>query len=647
MNKALARLFFLFLSTATLYLTLIFSKAAWQPLPADLPDAGALVSWTLQIATLLGTVLGIRIIGLLTFVGFIAPTNAPNITRDSKSQLKKINSLAIMWAMTCLVSAVATLANSLGLKLSEVFAPGVIQTYIWALPNARSFLITALIAISISLFILFCVSLNSIAVLLSLSIAGIISPLLNSHSSGLGDHSLALTSAVVHGVAISFWVGGLLAVLTESGASKTMAIARYSKIASYSFAALTISGFANAYTHMNGISDLFVTKYGQLVLIKILLLSLAMVTAIKLRAIITRGGNMLKFIICEVAIMFVAIGAGVALHSTPPTRVSVPFASAAEDILGFAFPKQPSVTSMIFGWHPEWFVLTGSLIAGVLYFIGLRRLHKDEIAWAPSRTIFFIIGLALINWATSGGVSKYAMVAFSAHMIQHMFLSMLAPIFIVLSAPITLALRALPAQNDPEHRNAREWILAIIHSRYSRTITNPLVVLGIFTFGLYGLYFTSTFSTMMASHTGHVLMELHFLFSGILFAYVVVGIDPAPRKTPHWAKLLLVLVAISLHAFFAIAIMQSTTPIGDAWFSQVRPGWLTDPLADNYLGGGFAWAFGEVPTLFLLLMVAIQWAKSESRVATRLDRQADRDGDAELKAYNENFARLNKQNSSD
>lgn len=647
MSKALGRLFFIFLSIASLYLALTFSDAAWKPLPADLPDAGALVSWTLQISTLLGTLLSIRILGLLTFAGFIAPTNDPNISTVGKSQLKKVNSLAILWAITCLVSAVTTLANTLGLKLSEIMAPGVIQTYIWAVPTARSLLITALLATLVAVFVYFSVSLNSIAILLVLTIAGIISPLLNSHSSGLGDHSLALTSAFVHGVAISFWVGGLLAVRTESGFIEQKIISRYSIIATYSFSALAISGFANAYTHMNGFSDVYETKYGQLVLVKILLLSLAAVTAIKLRAIVGRGGNMTKFILCEITIMLVAIGAGVALRSTPPTRVSVPLDSAAEDILGFAFPEKPNGISLIFGWHPEWLMLAGSLCAVALYLVGLKRLKRNQISWPMSRSIFFFIGLALVNWATSAGVSKYAMVTFSAHMIQHMFLSMLAPIFIVLGAPITLALRALPAQNDSEHRNTREWILAIIHSRYSKTITNPLIVLGVFTFGLYGLYFTSTFATMMSSHTGHVLMELHFLFSGILFAYIVVGIDPAPRKTPYWAKLLLVLVAISIHAFFAIALMQSTTLIGDAWYSQVRPDWLIDPLADNYLGGGFAWAFGEVPTLFLLLLVAVQWAKSERRVAERLDRQADRDDDAELKAYNQNFARLNKQDSGD
>lgn len=647
MRKAFGGLFFLFLSIVALYLALNFSESAWKPLPDDLPDAGALVSWTLQISTLLGTLLSIRILGLLTFAGFIAPTNDPNIAPAGKSQLKKVNSLAILWAITCLVSAIATLANTLGLKLSEITAPGVIKTYIWALPTARSFLITALLATLIASFVYFSVSLNSIAILLVLTIAGIISPLLNSHSSGLGDHSLALTSALVHGVAISFWVGGLLAVRTESGFIEQKIISRYSIIATYSFSALAISGFANAYTHMNGFSDVYETKYGQLVLVKILLLSLAAVTAIKLRAIVGRDGNMLKFILCEITIMFVAVGAGVALRSTPPTRVFVPLDSAAEDILGFAFPEKPNGIALIFGWHPEWLMLAGSLCAVALYFVGLKRLKRNQISWPISRSIFFFIGLALVNWATSAGVSKYAMVTFSAHMIQHMFLSMLAPIFIVLGAPITLALRALPAQNDSEHRNTREWILAIIHSRYSKTITNPLIVLGVFTFGLYGLYFTSTFATMMSSHTGHVLMELHFLFSGILFAYIVVGIDPAPRKTPYWAKLLLVLVAISIHAFFAIALMQSTTPIGDAWYSQVRPDWLIDPLADNYLGGGFAWAFGEVPTLFLLLLVAVQWAKSERRVAERLDRQADRDDDAELKAYNQNFARLNEQNFSD
>ena len=227
-------------------------------------------------------------------------------------------------------------------------------------------------------------------------------------------------------------------------------------------------------------------------------------------------------------------------------------------------------------------------------------------------------------------------------MIQHMMLSMLAPIFLVLGAPITLALRALPTTSDHSIRNARQWIISLLHSHHAMFIDHPLIVLGIFTFGLYGMYFTPLFGSLMSSHTGHLFMEVHFLLSGALFAFIVVGVDPAPREIPAIARLLLVLVAISLHAFFAIAIMQSTVPIGNSWYSQVRPPWISNPLDDTYTGGGIAWAIGEIPSLVLMVLVAVQWARSDAKLAARQDRQADRDNDTELNAYNEYLAQLNK-----
>jgi putative copper resistance protein D len=233
------------------------------------------------------------------------------------------------------------------------------------------------------------------------------------------------------------------------------------------------------------------------------------------------------------------------------------------------------------------------------------------------------------------------MIPFSAHMIQHMVLSMIAPIFLVLGAPVTLALRALPTQSNHETKNARDWILSLLESKYAKLITHPISVLIIFTFGLYGMYFTSLFGDLMRSHSGHVFMEIHFLFSGFLFAFMTVGIDPAPRKIPYWSKLMMVLIALGLHTFFALAIMQSRTPVGESWYAQVQPPWIFDLLKENYIGGGIAWAIGEIPTLMLAILVAVQWARSDERTANRLDRAAQRDGDQELKEYNERLARLN------
>jgi putative copper resistance protein D len=340
--------------------------------------------------------------------------------------------------------------------------------------------------------------------------------------------------------------------------------------------------------------------------------------------------------------MALAIGVGVALHSTPMSRISAPLNSAGEEILGFAYPPPPTLSTIIFGWNPEWFMLTICLVAAALYAFGVIRVRQNQIKWSTLRTISFMVGIGLIIWTTNAGISMYAKVSFEYHMIQHMTLSMIAPIFIILSTPITLALRALPAQKSSDHRTIREWILALLHSGYSKLITHPIMVLAIFTFGLYGMYFTPLFATLMGSHTGHILMELHFLISGLLFSYVAIGSDPSPRIVPYWSRLMIVLVGLSLHAFFAIALMQSSEPIGVDWYIQVQPPWITDLLTDTLAGGSVAWALGEVPMFLLLVIVAVMWSRDDTRLAKQIDRAADRDGDAELKAYNAALSALNK-----
>lgn len=625
---------------AALCAGLIIGGGQWQPALAGLPDAGELASWIRQFTLLLNTLFGIHIVGQLVRLAFLVPAEKDLIASTEISKLKSVNKFAAFWSISNIFSAIFTLQNILGLNFAEAFSPGVIGTYLWSFPPARNFVIAAIAALLISFLATFIRSLNSTFLLLALGCAAIISPLLNSHAATLGDHSLAITSSLAHGLSVTFWVGALWAVLPE--VANPNVIKRFSYLATVAVAVLIISGIAAAFARLDAVSDLWSSGYGRLVLIKtVLLIGIAFVAA-KIRRTYSTAMNLAKLISTELLIIFSAIGFGVALHGTPLSRGSLELPSAAEEILGFRFPAAPTLRSLVFGWHPEWTIFTGILIALWLYLAGARKLKNAEIAWPKMRTISFTTGLLLVGWATSSGISKFAMVSFASHMIQHMMLSMMAPIFLVLGAPVTLALRALPASSDQNLRNARQWIISLLHSRYAEFIGHPLIVLLIFTFGLYGMYFTPLFGSLMSGHTGHLFMEIHFLLSGFLFAFVVVGVDPAPREVPFISRLLLVLVAISLHAFFAIAIMQSTVPIGNEWYSQVRPPWINNPLDDTYTGGGIAWAIGEIPSLILMVLVAVQWARTDARTASRLDRQADRDGDAELKSYNEYLAKLNK-----
>ena len=641
MQGFIARLGVFLLAITSFSIALIYGGAAWAPLPEGIPDSGQATSWILQFAVLANVVLGLRVFGLLVTWTFLAPTSGETISRDGRSAVLHASSIAALWSLSAVIAGLATMANVLGVPFKEVFRQGFIATYLMELPPSRSYVITAIIAMAIAIAGVFLISLNSIALMAALAGAGIASPLLNSHAATLGSHSLALTSSVAHGLAMSAWVGCLWSVSSFVKAKDLKVVARFSALAATSVAVLAVSGIAAAYVRLDSVSDLWLSRYGQIVVLKTIYFAVLMALAVQIRARLTSTGSLKKFLAAEIAIISMAIAVGVALHSTPMSRISLPLNSAGEEILGFAYPLLPSLSSIIFGWSPEWFMLSLSLVAAGLYTVGLIRIKQNQITWSTLRTISFMIGIGLVIWTTNAGISMYSKVSFEYHMIQHMVLSMIAPIFIVLGTPITLALRALPAQKTSDHRIIREWILALLHSGYSKLITHPLMVLGIFTFGLYGLYFTPLFASLMASHTGHIFMELHFLISGLLFSYVVIGADPSPRTVPYWARLMIVLVGLSLHAFFAIAIMQSGEPIGVDWYIQVQPPWLPNLLADTTAGGSIAWALGEIPTFLLLVIVAVMWSRSDTRLAKQLDRAADRDGDTDLKAYNAQLGALN------
>jgi putative copper resistance protein D len=640
MRPIFLRISWSLLATLALTIGLLASGGAYKSI-SPLPDAGSLVSWSNQLFTLGAALIGLFIVGLLTVHTFLEPTTKSDLTLAGQKALKTVTRLSLIWAIFNAATAITTLANVLGLNLQQTFAPGVLQTYIFEFAPSRILIISSILALGVALGATLANSLNSVAALFVVSLAAVAYPLTNSHSAALGNHSLAITASVAHGVSMSVWVGALFALYPFIKNGQIAVVNRFSILASACVAALLVSGIVSAVTRMQSFSDLVSTGYGYLVFAKCVLFLIIAFCAIKTRRALALSQRAGAFVVWELTTMALAIGIGVALHFTPPTRLTRPGNSAAEDILGFNFPPAPSVKNYVLGWYPDWFILSVALIGAALYVVGLVRLRQSGITWPALRTASFLIGVSILIWVSCAGISKYAMISFSAHMIQHMVLAMIVPIFLVLGAPITLALRALPAGTGQDSRNARAWIISLLHSKYSQVVTNPLLVLLIFIVSLYGIYFTSAFAGLMSSHIGHIAMEVHFLITGILFSFLVIGVDPAPRRLPHWAKLILVLVALSVHAFFALAIMQSTTPIGDTWYSQVQPPWLTNQLDVTYTGGGIAWAIGELPTLMLLIIVAVQWSRDDARTAKQVDRAADRDDDALLKQYNERLGNLN------
>ncbi|MEV4502943.1 cytochrome c oxidase assembly protein [Streptomyces klenkii] len=284
------------------------------------------------------------------------------------------------------------------------------------------------------------------------------------------------------------------------------------------------------------------------------------------------------------------------------------------------------------------FFMTGCLLALALYGWAVVRLRRRGDSWPVGRTVAFVLGVLTVWLVMCTKLNDYGMVMFSVHMVQHMVISMLSPILVLLGAPVTLTLRALPTAGRGR-RGPREWLVSLLHSRYMRVITHPVFTIPLFIASLYALYFTPLFDFLMESRTGHIAMMVHFLAVGLVFFWPIMGVDPGPHRPGYVMRMLELFAGMPFHAFFGIALMMASEPmIGTYMHPPASLG--IDPLEDQQAGGGIAWAFSEIPSVVVLLALAYQWYRSEQRQARRSDRAEDRNGDKELEAYNAYLASL-------
>ncbi|EFF89808.1 MULTISPECIES: cytochrome c oxidase assembly protein [Streptomyces] len=290
-------------------------------------------------------------------------------------------------------------------------------------------------------------------------------------------------------------------------------------------------------------------------------------------------------------------------------------------------------------WSTDPFFLVACLLGLALYGWGVVRLRRRGDSWPVGRTVAYVVGVLTVLLTMCTGLNDYGMVMFSVHMVQHMVISMLSPILILLGAPVTLALRALPVAGRGR-KGPRELLLALLHSRYMRIVTHPAFTIPMFIASLYALYFTPLFDFLMGSRAGHIAMMVHFLAVGVAFFWPIMGVDPGPHRPGYLMRMLELFAGMPFHAFFGIALMMGSTPMVKT-FENPPASLGIDALSDQSAAGGIAWAFSEVPSVLVLLALLFQWYRSEQRQAKRTDRAADRDGDKELAAYNAYLASLN------
>lgn len=619
-------------------------------LATGLPNPGPVTSYGLPFVRAAAEIAAVVAVGAFLVAAFFVPPQSSGVLDvDGYRSLRLGTAASAALAVLSAVMVPLSISDVAGQPMSD-FGLGELWTLAGEIETVNAWRWMAFIAAAVAIASRVVLRwswtpvlvLGSVGTLMPLAVVG--------HSATGGAHDLGTNSLIIHLVSAALWAGGLVALLVHAlrgGGYLDVAARRFSTLALWCYVAIGLSGIINALIRVQ-LSDLFSTRYGWLLVGKATaLLVLGVLGYLQRRSAITALSEepqnrrpLIRLAGLEAVIFAVTFGIAVGLGRTPPPPPVNLNPSPVEVAIGYTLDGPPTPQRLMFDWRFDLIFGTAALVFAITYLVGVRRLKVRGDAWPVGRTIAWLSGCAFLLIATSSGVGRYMPAMFSMHMVAHMMLSMLVPVLLVLGGPITLLLRVLPAAGKGDPPGLREWVQMLLHSSFSRFLTHPLVATSLFIGGFYGLYLSGLYDAAVDVHAAHLAMNLHFLLSGYLFYWVVIGIDPSPRRLPPVAKLGIVLVSLPLHAFFGVILMGTKSILGEKFYSNLALPWRIDLAADQHMGGAITWATGELPLLVVMIALVIQWSRSDERLARRQDRAADRDDDADLAAYNAMLAKM-------
>jgi putative copper resistance protein D len=633
----------------SLLAALAYGGGADAPLAAD---PGALVRYGLPAAKLVVNLGAAGTLGALVLASYALTAKKPEFGRA----LDVAAASSAVWAVSSAATGFFSFLSVYNQPVSlDPRFGDLLSSFLTTTALGQAWLATTLIAATLTVLCFAVRNHTAIVFVAALSVVGLVPMALQGHSGGTADHDAAITAIFLHIVFAAIWLGGLLTlillrpVLTETRLRAV--VERYSTLALISFIVVASSGYVSAEIRVVTLANLL-TPYGILVLVKVFALgSLGLFGVLQRRFLIARmsrttaarPGYFWWLVSAELAFMGLASGLAAALARTAPPAADTPASqlatpTPAELLTGRALPLPPTFLRYVTLWNFDllWVILCGFAI--FFYAAGVLRLHRRGDRWPLHRIVLWVAGILLLFYVTNGGVNVYEKFLFSSHMLAHMTLGMMVPVLLVPAAPITLALRTIARRTDGS-RGAREWILLAVHSRYFTFLANPIFAAVFFVGSLWAFYYTPLFSWATTDHIGHEWMIVHFLLAGYLFVQSLIGVDPVPYRAPYPLRLLTLLGTMAFHAFFGLTLMTGTGLLLANWYGAMGWGSSIPAISDQQAGGGIAWSVGEIPTIALAIVVAVMWARSDTRDSTRYDRKADRDGDAELAQYNDMLAR--------
>lgn len=599
---------------------------------SGLPFPGAVTSVAEFLGSTLGALTGAFCFGVLVVIVIsTVPDDEQRLGHAGTYRLHLwVERVAVAWTAVAITMVGVDAANAAGTPVVRVVAGGALGDALAASESARGWVVAAAAAAVVAIGIRFTLRWVGHLLLLVPAVIGLIAPVVTGNAGEGPDHDTATGAAIVFTVVVAILFGLKFTTAVLPGAVSPV-YRRTQLVAIVAGGSAVIYGAVLLSTMLQGTAVLG-SGFGRLALLAWILLIAVLVVdlVLFLRKAIPRpavaGANAAAVVVVLAALSTIAV--------LPPPRFLIYDFTVWDVFLGYQLPGPVTVPNLLTYWRFDPLFGVGALVMVLAYVAGVVALRRRGDSWPVGRTVAWVIGALTLLIATSSGLRAYGSAMFSVHMAEHMVLNMFIPVLLVLGAPVTLALRALPVASKGSPPGPREWVLWFIHSPATRFMTNPMVAFALFVGSLYLVYFTPLFDTLIRYHWGHEFMTLHFLLVGYLYYWGIIGIDPGPRRLPFLARLGLLFAVMPFHAFFGIATMTMNSVLGNRFYANLSVPWLTSLTDDQHTGGAIAWGASEVPVVIVVIALVAQWARQDRRDGARHDRHSDSGYDDDLEAYN-------------
>lgn len=582
--------------------------------------------------------------GLVYIVTTASPDDTGVLDAGSFRLHLLVERLTLVWLFSAAAMVVIQAANDAGLSVFRVIRTAALTDAIGASEISRGWIIATIAAACVTVGLRLTVRWVTHVLLLIPAIIGVIAVPVTGNAGQGPHHDYTTSTMIVFSVALAIMVAMTWCPAMAPPHGQLHRRVRIIQLVAggvtISYGALLLALMLTADTAVNSV-------YGRASIIAAVAVSsvwLYQILSPRISAHLSPTAQAMMNIITTsatvVAMMAALAAISVLAVNTSPRLLGEPF-TAWDVFLGYQLPDPPSALRLLTLWRFDTFMGIAAIALAGLYSAGVIRLRRRGDTWPPGRFAAWLLGCALVVFVTGSGIRAYGSAMFSVHMAEHMALNMFIPIFLVLGCPVTLALRALPSAKRDQPPGPREWLLWLIHSPATKFISHPITAFILFVTSLYIVYLTPVFDTLVRYHWGHEFMGVHFLLTGYLFFWGIIGSDPGPRRLPFPGRLGLLFAVMPFHAFFGIATMTMTSAIGETFYRYVNLPWLSSINDDQQLGGAITWGSSELPVVVVVIALVTQWARYDRRAATRTDRHTHANyGDDEFDAYNAMLAEL-------